>query len=552
MIDVEERARRAGAATRTEAHARAPRMAPPEPRPVRAATPVLVAAGLGLVAVIVAVAMLAGADPRTLEIDPLVPVPAEEGGALPVPGVGDVLAVQLADGTPVFVTQPEPGEVLVLDAVDTHIPGMEKLLVFCRASAMFEDPRHGSRFDQRGNWLGGPAPTGLALYPSELDADGRTVRVVGTSGTAPARDAPRGEPGAPQAGNCQLDERPSGLAAVVAHRPPADVPAMDGTEVPNDRWVWAVLVLGGPVDRLVACDGDGTCGPGSPEVTLASLLAPGSVLTPTRGVVLARVMGDGRIALLHPSDPVSDQLLQIISPQEQLPLAVPAAGEVTSTWLLDGTPVFVSHPREGEVFVLDAGIGAHLVGWCADDGRFHSPVGVFAADGSILEGSGTGLDRLPTELATSGGTSVVRVLDGQPRAAPRGSSADGAPGSCSRPLVHRPEDFAPRDVVQGQGLGLEPERWQWVQMPIAEVDGELRLCYRTGPPDCGLDTEHRVAPNECVILDDEPEGLCWPGSDPRIATPGLTPSRSPVLLLVRPGADGRQVEVRQPASTVTP
>jgi hypothetical protein len=556
MIDVEERARRAGAAARTEAHARAPRLAPPEPRPVRAPRPVLVAAGLGLVALLVAIAVLAGADPRTLEIDPLVPDPSEEGGALPVPDVGDVLAVQLADGTPVFVTQPEPGEVLVLDAVDPHLPaGQQKLLVFCRPSAVFEDPRHGSRFDQWGNWLGGPAPTGLALYPSEATADGGTIRVVGSSGAAPARDAPRGEPGTPQAENCQFDEASSGLSDAVMHRRPADVPALDGARIPGDRWVWATLVLGGTSQRPVACAADGTCRSDAPELTFGTLLPPGTALEPTTAVVLARTTTDGRIDVLHPTDstdPNDQYLLGIFDPREQPALVVPVAGEASAAWLVDGTPVFVTHPSEGEVHVLAAGIGAHLVGWCADDQRFHAPDAVFAADGSLLEGSGTGLDRLPSELATSGGTRVVRLLDGQPQAAPRGGSAGGALGTCARPLVHRPEDFAPREVVQGPGPGLESERWQWVRMPVAEVEGELRLCYRVGPPNCGLDTELRVEPESCVILDEEPWDLCWPGSDPRIATPGITASRSPILLLIRPDADGRQVQVRQPAPSVTP
>ena len=556
MIDVEERARRAGAAARAEARARVALLAPPVSASAWSRNRVLVAAGIGLAALLVGVALVTGVDPRMPEIEPLLPDPPESGGALPVPEVGEVVAVQLADGTPVFVTQPKPGEVLVLDAVDPHLPvGQRKLLVYCGASAVFEDPRHGSRFDQWGNWLGGPAPVGLALYPSEPAADGSTVRVVGSIGTAPARDAPRGEPGVPQAGTCQFDETPSGLPDAMMHRRPADVPALDGAQIPGDRWVWAALVLGGTSQRPVACAADGACGPDAPELTFGTGLPPGSALTPTTAVVLARATADGRIDVLHPTDstdPTDHYLMGILDPREQPALGVPSAGEASTAWLVDGTPVFVTQPTEGEVHVLDAGAGAHLVGWCADDQLFHAPDGVFAADGSILEGSGAGLDRLPTEAATSGGTSVVRLLDGQPQAAPRGSSADGGRGACPRPLVHAPEDFAPREVVQSQGTGLEPERWQWVRMPIAEVDGELRLCHRQDGPECGLDTERRVEPYECGMYDEEPWTLCWPGSDPRIATSGITASRSPVLLLVRPDADGRQAQVRQPAPTVTP
>jgi hypothetical protein len=301
MIDVEERARRAGAAARTEARARASLLAPPAHGPARSRSSVLVAASIGLVALLVAVAVVTGGVPPRLEIEPLQPDPSGTGAALPVPEIGDVVAAQLADGTPVFVTQAEPGEVLVLDAVDPYLPhGARHLLYFCRPHGLFEDLRFGSRFDQRGNLIGGPGPTGLALYPSELSADGGTVRVVGSSDTAPARDAPRGEPGGPQGRRCVLDEGTS-RAEVVVHRRPAEVPELDGAEVPSDRWVWAALVLAGPVDRLVVCDVDGTCG-SSPIVATHSELPPGGVVPPTTFVALARSAGDGRIDLAFSPD----------------------------------------------------------------------------------------------------------------------------------------------------------------------------------------------------------------------------------------------------------
>jgi hypothetical protein len=298
-IDVEERARRAGEAARAEAHARGSRLAVPDRAPVRPRNTALLAAGVGLAALLVVVGVATRAVPPQLEIDPVAPVPAESGAGLPVPDVGDVLAAQLADGAPVFVSQPGPGDVLVLDAVDPHIgAGVRKLLVFCRLSAVFEDPRDGSRFDQWGNWLGGPAPVGLALYPSEPTPDGHTVEVVGDRRPAPARDAPRGGPGEVQGGTCQLDEGTE-VSEWVAHRPPESVPSLNGTEIPRDRWVWASLLLAGPVDRLVICDADGVCGTG-PIVATRLGLQTDRELPPTTFVALARSTGDGHVELVFP------------------------------------------------------------------------------------------------------------------------------------------------------------------------------------------------------------------------------------------------------------
>jgi hypothetical protein len=299
MIDVEERARRAGEAARAEARARAPRLAVPDRSPVRPSSAALVAAGVGLAGLLVVLGVATRAVPPQLQIDPVAPIPAESGAGVPVPDVGDVVAVQLADGTPVFVSQPVPGDVLVLDAVDPHIgTGVRKVLVFCRPSAVFEDPRDGSRFDQWGNWLGGPAPSGLALYPSEPTRDGHTVEVVGDRGPAPARNAPRGGPGEVQGGTCQLDEGTE-VSAWVAHRPPEFVPSLDGSEIPRDRWVWASLVLAGPVDRLVVCAADGVCGAG-PIVATRLGLQPDRELPPTTFVALARSTGDSHVDLVFP------------------------------------------------------------------------------------------------------------------------------------------------------------------------------------------------------------------------------------------------------------
>lgn len=297
MIDVEERARRAGEAARAEAHARVAQLGSPVPRPARPWSTLLAAAGIALVALLVVVAVSTGGDLWRPVIDPVVSDPADPGAGLPVPDVGDVVATQLADGTPVFVTQPEAGEVLVLGAVDPYWPsGLRTLLVYCRSDGLFQGPRIGSWLDQRGNWLGGPGRWGLTLYPSELTDDGRSVRVVGTTGTAPTRDAPRGEPGGAPGKGCLLGES-TDTGSLVVHRPPSHVPSLDGAEIPADRWVWASLVLSGPVDRLVVCNADGTCGAG-PIVATDIGRRPASFVPPTTFVALARSTGDGRVDLL--------------------------------------------------------------------------------------------------------------------------------------------------------------------------------------------------------------------------------------------------------------
>lgn len=296
MIDDED-ARRQADATRAVAEVRTSRSTSPRRQRPRLSSAVLIAAGTGLIAVLIVVGVLVGTDHPWLAIGPTAPDRPGSDDGIPVPEVGDVVVAQLADGSPVFVTQPSPGEILVLDAVDPHRPGgIRKLVVFCRSSLMFEDLRHGSTFDQWGNWAFGPAPSGLALYPTEPAEDGRTVRVVGDRGPAPARDAPRGGPGVPQGPACELHEG-SDIADWVGHLPPASVPSLDGTAIPSDQWVWASLILAGPVDRLVVCDADGTCGTGPVVVTDLSVHADREV-PPTPFVALARSIGDDYLSLV--------------------------------------------------------------------------------------------------------------------------------------------------------------------------------------------------------------------------------------------------------------
>jgi nitrite reductase/ring-hydroxylating ferredoxin subunit len=123
-----------------------------------------------LVGLVVAVArsVLPGDDDRTL--------------ALPPPGE---VAAAFVEGEPVFVVHDDDGDVRVLDAVDPHVPGDPKVLAHCADSGTFEDLRHGSRFTRRGEWMGGPAPTGMAAYEIVERDDERVV--IAERGDPPSR-----------------------------------------------------------------------------------------------------------------------------------------------------------------------------------------------------------------------------------------------------------------------------------------------------------------------------------------------------------------------------
>jgi nitrite reductase/ring-hydroxylating ferredoxin subunit len=72
-------------------------------------------------------------------------------------------------------------------AVSQKCPHLGCQVPFCESSGRFECPCHGSVFDIGGEWIEGPAPTGMTQYPVALQ-DG--VVVVDTSTTITG--APRG------------------------------------------------------------------------------------------------------------------------------------------------------------------------------------------------------------------------------------------------------------------------------------------------------------------------------------------------------------------------
>ena len=107
--------------------------------------------------------------------------PVSGSGVLEVPPVGGVVAANLPDGRPVFVVHHEDGTISVVDAFSTHVAyGIGKLVGWCSSSRTFEDPFHGSKWDEFGDYALGPATTGLVTYRfSVVPGDQNQVQVDG-------------------------------------------------------------------------------------------------------------------------------------------------------------------------------------------------------------------------------------------------------------------------------------------------------------------------------------------------------------------------------------
>ena len=81
------------------------------------------------------------------------------------PNAGVVRPDYLADGTPVWVIGHPDGTVGVLSGFDTHVPSnLGKMLWWCPSAQALDNPNHGSKWDEYGVKLGGPAPTGLPSW----------------------------------------------------------------------------------------------------------------------------------------------------------------------------------------------------------------------------------------------------------------------------------------------------------------------------------------------------------------------------------------------------
>jgi hypothetical protein len=507
VADLDTLARRAGAAARTEARARGQRMSPPGQR-VAAPSPSpwrgpALAAFVVLVAVVLAVVGGRLVGDTGLVIDPVGPVP--EPGTLLLPEVGMASAGYLEDGTPVFVSRPDDGTVLVLDATSPH-HDLEKLIAFCASSGWFEDLYHGSRFTAWGDWVAGPSPTGLPAYPSELTSDGRHVRVTGAAGPAPERGTSRGPDEGPRGPACEpgYDD----LTSAVVHRPPAVPAALGGDGIPADRWVWATLVIGGAEDRAIVCEVDTWCPDGAPETVPAA--RPFHVTAaddgPWRGVWLARAGPDRTVFLRRPGMPFDNPLEE----WEHGIYPVPAPGEAVAHLGPGDRPIFVAVDEAGEVRILDATSPQRptaLLGWCADVGRFADGWGAaYDVTGAAIDG-GTGLHGYPTEVDDLGrGIRAARVTMGpngwwgRPAFTAELASPSARQASpCVDPVAHVPGH---EREVEGDDPPLDERgSWFWVEARVRILDGVARVC---------LESESCVGRDDPIVVTPGADGIPWP------------------------------------------
>ena len=122
------------------------------------------AASVAVIATFVAVTSLLRQEPPSFDI------------TLARPAPGETRPDYLPDGTPVFVVGHDDGGVSVISAFDTHTPlSLGKLNWWCPQADGFENPSHGSRWDEYGVKIGGPAPLGLPSW--EVRVSGTVVRV---------------------------------------------------------------------------------------------------------------------------------------------------------------------------------------------------------------------------------------------------------------------------------------------------------------------------------------------------------------------------------------
>lgn len=100
--------------------------------------------------------------------------PAEVADAEPIslarPAPGEVRPDHLPDGTPVWVIGHGDGSADIILGFDTHTPlGLGKMLWWCETARGLDNPHHGSKWDEYGVKISGPAPTGLPSFDVEVD-----------------------------------------------------------------------------------------------------------------------------------------------------------------------------------------------------------------------------------------------------------------------------------------------------------------------------------------------------------------------------------------------
>jgi hypothetical protein len=170
---------------------------PPLPPPRRTRVTAAVAA-LGIFA-IVGVVLWAAITPIGDGTNPLA-----GPDVVTVPPRGDVSAIFLTDGRPVFVVHHEDGSVSVVDAFSSHRAwGFEELNVWCPSTREFVEVAHEARFDEYSNYASvGPAPGGVATFAFtlvELDdrGDPASIEIGAMREPSPEGSAPEVAPTRP-------------------------------------------------------------------------------------------------------------------------------------------------------------------------------------------------------------------------------------------------------------------------------------------------------------------------------------------------------------------
>jgi hypothetical protein len=140
---------------------------------------------LGAAAIVALIGIVAGFSGRNGSAD-------RAAAVLPVPGPGEATPQRLADGTPVWVVHHLDGAVSVPLDRDSHtVFGIGKPLRWVPACRAFVEERFGTVFDEWGNTVSGPAPTGLSAFAATASRDAGTVAVGGPIGPAgTSREAP--------------------------------------------------------------------------------------------------------------------------------------------------------------------------------------------------------------------------------------------------------------------------------------------------------------------------------------------------------------------------
>jgi len=115
--------------------------------------------------------------------------PETQALTIEAPAPGEVRAEYLPDGEPVFFIGHDDGSGQLLSPFSTHVPqGLGKLTWWCPTARGFEDPFHGSRWDEYGVKMAGPAPSGLPTWQLAAAEDGGLA--LGELLDPPGLDAP--------------------------------------------------------------------------------------------------------------------------------------------------------------------------------------------------------------------------------------------------------------------------------------------------------------------------------------------------------------------------